>query len=74
MTGVQTCALPIYGVYQKNDSNIYQVVDTYGGVEVAIRNAKRRMSTFEKDRDKPSQYDPGTTVYQLVEELKQYLQ
>ena len=62
------------GVYQKNDSNIYQVVDTYGGVEVAIRNAKRRMSTFEKDRDKPSQYDPGTTVYQLVEELKQYLQ
>ena len=62
------------GVYQKNDSNIYHVVDTYGGVEVAIRNAKRRMSTFEKDRDKPSQYDPGTTVYQLVEELKQYLQ
>lgn len=50
------------------------MVDTYGGVEVAIRNAKRRMSTFEKDRDKPSQYDPGTTVYQLVEELKQYLQ
>lgn len=28
---------------------------------------------FDSDRDKPSEFDPGTMVYQLVEELKRYL-
>ena len=31
------------------------------------------MADYEKDKKKPSEYDPGTTVYQLVEELKGYL-
>ena len=31
------------------------------------------MASFRKNIDKPSEYDPGTTVYQLVEELKKYL-
>lgn len=61
------------GSYRKNDENIYAFVDTYDGVNQAIKNAKRRMSAFKKDVDKPSKFDPGTTVYQLVEELKVYL-
>lgn len=28
---------------------------------------------YDREHDKPSEYDPGTTVYQLVEELRDYL-
>ncbi|MGN0483331.1 MAG: hypothetical protein ACI4HI_07250 [Lachnospiraceae bacterium] len=45
----------------------------YDGVDTAIKHAKRRMAQFEKGGYKPSQYDPGTTVYKLVEELKKNL-
>lgn len=31
------------------------------------------MGLFNKAKDKVSEYDPGTTVYMLVEELKRYL-
>lgn len=41
---------------------------------MAINNAKRRMAEFRKGIDKPSEYNPGTTVYMLVEDLKQYLE
>lgn len=61
------------GTYRKNDENIYAIVDTFDGVNTAIKNSKRRMASFRKNIDKPSEYDPGTTVYQLVEELKKYL-
>lgn len=60
--------------YKKNYENIYNLVDTYNGVNTAINNAKRRMASFKKDIDKPSAYDPGTMVYKLVEELKVYLE
>lgn len=60
--------------YYKNDENIYALVDTYDGVATAIKNAKRRMAKFDEEKDKPSSYDPGTTVYQLVEQLKQFLE
>ena len=61
------------GRYEKNDENIYTLVDTYGGVGTAIKNAKRRMASFNEKKDIPSRYDPGTTVYELVEELKKYV-
>ena len=61
------------GRYKKNDKNIYFLVDSYQGVKTAIQNAKRRMAEFKPERCKPSAYDPGTMVYQLVEELKSYL-
>ncbi|MGN1456469.1 MAG: RloB family protein [Acutalibacteraceae bacterium] len=61
------------GKYQKNYENIYELVNTYGGVNTAIKNAKRRMADFNPEKEKPSEYDPGTTVYLLVEELKRYL-
>lgn len=46
------------------------MVNIYDGVNTAIRNAKRRMSEFDEKKNKPSQFDPGTTVYKLVEKLK----
>lgn len=61
------------GSYRKNYEDIYSIVDTYNGVDTAIKNAKRRMNKFDENKDKPSQYDPGTMVYKLVEELKSYL-
>ena len=61
------------GSYQKNYEDIYNMVNVYDGVNTAIKNAKRRMSDFKEGQDKPSEYDPGTTVYQLVETLKRYI-
>lgn len=49
------------------------MVDTYDGVNTAVKNAKRRMVDYRKNKEKASEYDPGTTVYKLVEELKRYL-
>lgn len=61
------------GTYHKNYEDIYKIVNTFDGVNTAIKNAKRRMSEFRKGIDKPSDYNPGTTVYILVEELNKYL-
>lgn len=61
------------GVYRKNYENIYDLVNIYDGVNNAIKNAKRRMARFDEKRDVPSQFDPGTMVFKLVEELKRYL-
>lgn len=61
------------GTYQKNYENIYEIVDIYDGVNTAVKNAKRRMAEYDKGAHKPSEYDPGTTVYQLVEALRGYL-
>lgn len=61
------------GRYHKNYEDIYEMLDTYDGVNSAIKNAKRRMAGYDADRMPPSAYDPGTTVHLLVEELKKYL-
>lgn len=61
------------GTYQKNYEDIYEMVNVYDSVNTAIKNAKRRMAEFCPGREQPSEFDPGTTVYQLVEELKRYL-
>ncbi len=62
------------GSYRKNYVDIYDMVNIYGGVDTAIANAKRRMAGFEKSGCLPSEYDPGTTVHELVKELKKYLE
>ena len=61
------------GCYQKNYEDIYNLVNSFDGVSTAIKNAKRRMAAFREGIDKPSEYDPGTTMYKLVEELRVYL-
>lgn len=62
------------GTYKKNYENIYELVNTYDGVNIAINHAKRRMAGFDEIKNKPSQYDPGTEDYKLVEQLKLYLE
>lgn len=61
------------GKYQKNYDDIYDMVNRNDGAATAIKNAKRRMAGFDSEKCNPSNYDPGTTVYKLVEDLKQYL-
>lgn len=61
------------GGYRKNYENIYNIVDSFDGVNTAIKNAKRRMADFDDKKDLPSKYDPGTKVHELVIELKKYL-
>jgi hypothetical protein len=61
------------GEYQKNYVDIYKMVDSFDGVDTAIKNAKRRMAEYRDGIDKPSEYNPGTRVYELVQELKSYL-
>lgn len=61
------------GSYKKNYEDIYSLLDSFDGVNTAIRNAKRRMAGFDEGKDLPSKYDPGTKVHELVIELKKYL-
>ena len=53
---------------------MFDLVNQYDGVNIAIKNAKRRMDGFREGKDVPSEYDPGTTVYKVVEELMGYLE
>lgn len=62
------------GKYHKNAADIYDIVNTYGSIDNAIKNAKARMKHYDRLCCKPSAYDPGTTVYELVEQLKKYLE
>lgn len=61
------------GTYQKNYKDIYSMVNSNEGVKNAINNAKRRMSQFDEKKNKPSEFNPGTTMHLLIEELKKYL-
>lgn len=61
------------GCYKKNYEDIYTIVNSFDGVNTAIKNAKRRMANFNEEKDLPSKYNPGTTVHELVMELKKYL-
>lgn len=61
------------GSYQKNDPNIFNTVNSFDGLNTAIKNAQRRMAEFKAELVKPSLFDPGTTVFELVLELKQFM-
>lgn len=60
------------GTYNKNDEEIFEIMNSFEGPKAAIKNAKQRMAKFKQGK-KPSEYDPGTTVHILVEELLGYL-
>lgn len=62
------------GTYQKNYEEIYHMVNINDGVNTAIKHARRRMGGYKEDMHCPSEYDPGTTVHELVEALKGYLE
>lgn len=58
--------------YKKNYPDIYHLVNRNQGAERAIENAKRRMLSFQPGQN-ASEFNPGTTMHLLVEELQAYL-
>lgn len=61
------------GEYEKNDKELFDKLNEYGSVKIAIKKAKSRMSEFNEKKNKPSEFAPGTTVHILVEELYSYI-
>ena len=59
------------GKYQKNMKNIFDVLMNAGSPKLAIRYAKRIIKDGQGKT--PTEIAPGTTVYELVEELAKYL-
>lgn len=59
------------GKYQKNMSNIFNILMEKGNPKLAIRYAKRIIK--EGEGKTPTEIAPGTKVYELVEELVKYL-
>ena len=62
------------GKYQKNAHDLYEQLASSEGLVIAIKHAKRRMSTFNGDRLRPSLFDPGTTMHLLMEDLNKFLE
>lgn len=62
------------GEYRKNYEKIYEMLKADDRVKIAVGNAKRRMNNYKPSSGKPSFYDPGTTVHELVEVLLGYLE
>lgn len=58
--------------YQKNLTNIFELVTRDKGLKCAFSYANRRISCFEVNCS-PSQCDPCTTVYKIIDELKEFL-
>lgn len=57
--------------YKKAEGNIYALLNRYGNENVAIEYAKNRLKKHISDGHcKPSEMCPSTTLYQLVEEIK----
>lgn len=58
------------GKYKKNDCEIYNKLKQY--VNIAIGNAKWQVSQYDKNEN-PSEMNPSTRVYELVELLNKYI-
>ena len=60
-----------YEKYQKNMKETFDILQTYGNIDNAIKFAKRIIS--DNEGKNPSEIAPGTKVYELVEELRKYI-
>lgn len=60
-----------FGRYQKNMRNLFDILMDYGNPKNAIRYATRIME--DHSGQMPDDIAPGTRVYELVQELAQYL-
>lgn len=58
------------GNYEKNRPDTFHILGKYGKEDLAIRYAKRIIE--ENEGKTPTEIAPGTTVYELVEELRKY--
>ena len=59
------------GKYQKNMKNIFDILMEKGNPKLALRYAKRIIGDGQYKT--PTEIAPGTKVYELVEELANYL-
>ena len=58
--------------YKKNSRDTFKILQEYGDEKLAIRYAKRIIS--DNSGKTPSEIAPGTKVYELVGELREYCQ
>ncbi len=59
--------------YEKNMSNIFDIVTRYGSLKFAINAAIRVENSYNKTVP-PSRRDPCSTVYKLIQELAPYIE
>ena len=59
------------GLYRKNDKEIFEKVSNCDRLGVALENAKKMVG--KNDNLKPSESNPMTMVYKIVDDLKCYL-
>ena len=55
--------------YKKNDPDIYSLLNKYGSLDNAIKNAKKLHMDVQREND-PSKSNPCTTVYSFFEEIE----
>jgi hypothetical protein len=59
--------------YEKNNENIYDLLQLYGNEQEAIKRAKKlRQERIDENDVNFAKHNPCTTVYELVEELNKY--
>lgn len=56
--------------YEKNDKDIYRKINKYGDFKTALETAKQKQTKCLYDKLKPSQSNPASMVYILVEEIQ----
>lgn len=56
--------------YDKNDSRIYNRIESSGSFETAYKLAEMKLAEAESDGKQPSQSCPACTVHRLVKEIK----
>lgn len=58
--------------YSKADEKMYEKIRNAGDEEKAIRIAQQKLKQCEREgKAKPSEMCPGTTVYELVKQIKE---
>jgi hypothetical protein len=60
------------GKYEKNLVDIFSILTEYGDMGMAIKHARKLEDLYDKKRT-PAQRKPATKVYELIEELLEYL-
>ena len=59
------------GKYKKNMEDIFDILEKHGSMGQAINGSTKLLKEYE-DSSSPAKMKPATTVFKLVEELKEY--
>ena len=61
--------------YSKNDSNMYKKLVKFGDEISAIKKANQTLEKYKRDSvELPSEMNPGTTIYLLVEKIQEKIE